>query len=51
VTKKIKAILFEPMSAYEENWTEREIKNALRANASKSSHVVVTVEMENNDRV
>jgi len=39
-------MLFEPMSAYEENWTERDIKNALRANASKSSHVVVSVEVE-----
>ena len=33
--------LFEPMSMKEENWTRQEIKNALRAGESKSSHVVV----------
>lgn len=33
--------LFEPMSLREENWTGREVKNALRAEASKSSHAVV----------
>lgn len=33
--------LFEPMSLREENWAERDIKNALRAEASKSSHAVV----------
>jgi len=33
--------LFEPMSMKEENWTHQEIKNALRAGESKSSHVVV----------
>ena len=32
--------LFEPMSAFEENWSEARVKNALRANASKSSHAV-----------
>jgi DNA (cytosine-5)-methyltransferase 1 len=36
-----KAIIFEPKSAFEENWAEAKIKNALRANASKSSHVIV----------
>lgn len=35
------AVLFEPMSLREENWAERDIKNTLRAEASKSSHVVV----------
>jgi DNA (cytosine-5)-methyltransferase 1 len=34
-------MIFEPMSAFEENWAESEVKNALRANASKSSHAVV----------
>lgn len=33
--------LFEPMSLREENWAGREVKNALRAEASKSSHAVV----------
>jgi DNA (cytosine-5)-methyltransferase 1 len=36
-----KLVVFEPMSAFEENWKETKVKNALRANASKSSHVVV----------
>ena len=34
-------MIFEPKSAFEENWAESEVKNALRANASKSSHAVV----------
>ena len=34
--------LFEPMSLREENWTERDVKNALRAEASKSSHAIVS---------
>lgn len=34
--------LYEPMSVFEENWSEASVKNALRANASKSSHVVVS---------
>lgn len=33
--------LFEPRSLMEENWSKQNIKNALRAEASKSSHVVV----------
>jgi DNA-cytosine methyltransferase len=33
-------VLFEPMSALEENWAESTVKNALRAEASKSSHAV-----------
>jgi DNA (cytosine-5)-methyltransferase 1 len=37
--------LFEPMSLMEENWAKRETKNALRAEASKSSHAVVDVFM------
>jgi DNA-cytosine methyltransferase len=41
-----KLVLFEPKSAFEENWAESEVKNALRANASKSSHVVVSEEIE-----
>ena len=32
--------LFEPKSAFEENWAESPVKNALRAEASKSSHAV-----------
>ena len=35
-------VLFEPKSAFEENWEKSEVKNALRANASKSSHAVVS---------
>ena len=35
-------MIFEPKSAFEENWAESEVKNALRANASKSSHAVVS---------
>ena len=35
------AQVFEPKSAFEENWSESEVKNALRAEASKSSHAVV----------
>lgn len=34
------AILYEPKSAYEENWAEADVKNALRAEASKSSHAI-----------
>ena len=34
-------MVFEPKSAFEENWAESKVKNALRANASKSSHAVV----------
>ena len=37
-------MVFEPKSAFEENWAESEVKNALRANASKSSHAVVEKE-------
>jgi site-specific DNA-cytosine methylase len=32
--------MFEPKSAFEENWAESNVKNALRAGASKSSHAV-----------
>lgn len=34
-------MIFEPKSAFEENWAESDVKNALRANASKSSHAVI----------
>ena len=34
-------MVFEPKSAFEENWAESEVKNTLRSNASKSSHAVV----------
>jgi DNA (cytosine-5)-methyltransferase 1 len=34
-------ILFEPKSLFEENWSESKVKNALRANASKSSHILI----------
>jgi DNA (cytosine-5)-methyltransferase 1 len=34
-------ILFEPKSLFEENWSESKVKNALRANASKSSHLII----------
>jgi DNA (cytosine-5)-methyltransferase 1 len=33
--------VFEPKSALDENWGEANVKNALRAGASKSSHAVV----------
>ena len=36
------AQVFEPKSAFEENWGESEVKNALRADASKSSHAVLS---------
>jgi len=32
--------VYEPKSAFEENWAESRVKNALRAEASKSSHAV-----------
>ena len=35
------AQVFEPKSAFEENWSESQVKNALRAEASKSSHAVL----------
>jgi site-specific DNA-cytosine methylase len=43
-------MVFEPKSAFEENWAESKVKNALRANASKSSHAVVapTLSASNN---
>ena len=34
-------MVFEPKSAFEENWAESTVKNALRANASKSSHAIM----------
>ncbi len=40
------AALFEPKSMREENWTERDVKNSLRAGESKSSHVVVSESTE-----
>ena len=39
-------LLFEPMSMREENWAESNVKNALRAGASKSSHAVVCEAVE-----
>jgi len=33
-------MIFEPKSAFEENWAESKVKNASRAEASKSSHAV-----------
>lgn len=35
------AVVYEPKSVMEENWAESDVKNALRANASKSSCAVV----------
>jgi len=35
------AVVYEPKSAMEENWSQSDVKNALRASASKSSHAVV----------
>lgn len=35
------AVVYEPKSAMDENWHEAKVKNAIRANASKSAHVVV----------
>ena len=39
-TAQVPAVLFEPKSALEENWAESNVKNALRAGESKSSHAV-----------
>jgi DNA (cytosine-5)-methyltransferase 1 len=36
--------LFEPKSAKEENWAQSEAKNALRADASKSSHAAIAIQ-------
>ena len=33
--------IFEPRSALDENWGEADVKNTLRADASKSSHAIV----------
>jgi DNA (cytosine-5)-methyltransferase 1 len=41
-------VVYEPKSAFEENWAESEVKNALRANASKSSHAVVAYGLDEN---
>ena len=38
---KVNSKVFEPKSLLEENWGEAGVKNALRAEASKSSHCVV----------
>ena len=35
------AVVYEPKSAMDENWHESEVKNAIRANASESSHAIV----------
>lgn len=35
------AVVYEPKSLLDENWSEADTKNALRAEASKSSHAVV----------
>ena len=40
-TRATVLILFEPKSLFEENWAEAKVKNALRANASKSSHLII----------
>lgn len=40
-TRATVIVLYEPMSAFEENWAESKVKNALRAEASKSSHVII----------
>lgn len=37
----VEQTLFEPKSMGDENWAERDLKNALRAGASKSSHAIV----------
>ena len=34
--------VYEPKSVFDENWGESKVKNALRANASKSSHAVIS---------
>ena len=35
------AVLFQPMSLREENWSDSNVRNALRAGESKSSHCIV----------
>jgi DNA (cytosine-5)-methyltransferase 1 len=44
-TAQVPAVLYEPKSALEENWGKSNVKNALRAEASKSSHAVVYPEV------
>ena len=39
--KSAPVLIFEPASVMEENWVARDVKNALRASESKSSHAVV----------
>jgi site-specific DNA-cytosine methylase len=50
-TRATVLILFEPKSLFEENWAEAKVKNALRANASKSSHLIVDGTRVNDVRV
>ena len=38
--KPNQAVLYEPRAAMDENWAESDVKNVLRANASKSYHAV-----------
>lgn len=44
-TANNQAVCYEPASAMEENWRESDIKNALRAEQSKSNHAVVYPEV------
>ena len=50
-TRATVVILFEPKSLFEENWSESKVKNALRANASKSSHLIIDATRVNDIRV
>jgi DNA (cytosine-5)-methyltransferase 1 len=50
-TRATVLILFEPKSLFEENWAEAKVKNALRANASKSSHLIIDGTRVNDVRV
>ena len=50
-TRATVVILFEPKSLFEENWSESKVKNALRANASKSSHLIIDGTRVNDIRV
>ena len=44
-TVQNQAVCYEPASAMEENWRESDIKNALRAEQSKSNHAVAYPEV------
>lgn len=48
---KRNSVVFEPKSLLEENWAESNVKNALRAEASKSSHCIVQAVVIDGDKL